>query len=711
MNSSDLSLYNASLTATTTGLSQAVGGIGGPGYDSSNGKDGGSATGSIDLTAPTTALANNQVSATLRAVGGSGGNANGTGNAGNGAGASLVDKTTGVAKTNLALNQYAVGGNGGNANSGTPGTGGNAESALNDSTSVAATLNLLTSSIGGIGGRKTNALGTASVGGNAVSNTTANSSSGAYVDGSALALAGRGGHGTSGANGGTGGNANAVSQVSTNGANRYARATSTAQGGTGGNVDSAGATAGTGGAAYSLASSSYSLGDSQVLASGVATGGNGGSATIGSSGAGGAADANAYGSGDVTTNTFTVTANALGGSGATGGASGNGGAGGNAFASATGSNAGTGFATFEADAVGGFGGLNGGVGYNSGLGGSASATVHGSSFGTAYLTAYAFGGLSPGLLVDGSAVARATGKGPAGSAAARAFSGGGAAVEVSTLANAPLASTSISESRAAAISAFPALALADGLQAAAYAVGMPLSSDVTTAVAGNPHAAQMVGGGADVLGMMLLGGSYSFSGAGTSQTYVSSSTFKIDLTQLSSNQDLQLAVLDATKTGTGFDTLRLEVIREGVSVLDTTYADVTSTLGLMNDFVFNLDDIETGIADNMLDVTVRVNVTTDELGAGFQSYFLLANSPLAPYDGDFNNDHGVDAADYVLWRNGLGTTYTQSDYYVWRSQFGQMVPASGGSLNSSAAVPEPPVAGLLLLALLLTFPAAEKRDP
>ena len=36
--------------------------------------------------------------------------------------------------------------------------------------------------------------------------------------------------------------------------------------------------------------------------------------------------------------------------------------------------------------------------------------------------------------------------------------------------------------------------------------------------------------------------------------------------------------------------------------------------------------------------------------------------------GDFNGDGAVDAADYVVWRMGLGTTYSQADYDVWRAQ-------------------------------------------
>jgi PEP-CTERM motif-containing protein len=63
-------------------------------------------------------------------------------------------------------------------------------------------------------------------------------------------------------------------------------------------------------------------------------------------------------------------------------------------------------------------------------------------------------------------------------------------------------------------------------------------------------------------------------------------------------------------------------------------------------------------------------------------------------NGDFNLDGTVDAADYVVWRNGLGTIYNQNDYGVWRSHFGASLgPGSGAALLSaaplSAAVPEP----------------------
>lgn len=62
--------------------------------------------------------------------------------------------------------------------------------------------------------------------------------------------------------------------------------------------------------------------------------------------------------------------------------------------------------------------------------------------------------------------------------------------------------------------------------------------------------------------------------------------------------------------------------------------------------------------------------------------------------GDFNGNGTVDAADYAVWRKGLGTIYQPDDYNTWRAHFGQTASAPAASL---AAVPEP-AAWLLLSA-------------
>jgi hypothetical protein len=65
--------------------------------------------------------------------------------------------------------------------------------------------------------------------------------------------------------------------------------------------------------------------------------------------------------------------------------------------------------------------------------------------------------------------------------------------------------------------------------------------------------------------------------------------------------------------------------------------------------------------------------------------------------GDYSGNGIVDAADYAIWRDGLGTTYKQSDYDVWKANFGNSLAGSGGGAVS--VVPEPTSVGLLLIGL------------
>jgi hypothetical protein len=64
---------------------------------------------------------------------------------------------------------------------------------------------------------------------------------------------------------------------------------------------------------------------------------------------------------------------------------------------------------------------------------------------------------------------------------------------------------------------------------------------------------------------------------------------------------------------------------------------------------------------------------------------LVALSVSLP--GDFDDDGSVDAADYVVWRKGLGSAYTQSDYNIWRTHFGQTAGSASGA-SANITVPE-----------------------
>jgi hypothetical protein len=87
----------------------------------------------------------------------------------------------------------------------------------------------------------------------------------------------------------------------------------------------------------------------------------------------------------------------------------------------------------------------------------------------------------------------------------------------------------------------------------------------------------------------------------------------------------------------------------------------------------------------------------------------ITPSPLA---GDYNHNGVVDAADYVAWRHGLGTTYTQSDYDVWRANFGNTAASGSGSQFAAgqAQVPEPTTIFLALLGLSYVAATARGRS-
>jgi hypothetical protein len=80
--------------------------------------------------------------------------------------------------------------------------------------------------------------------------------------------------------------------------------------------------------------------------------------------------------------------------------------------------------------------------------------------------------------------------------------------------------------------------------------------------------------------------------------------------------------------------------------------------------------------------------------------------------GDYNNDGVVNAADYTMWRDALGTSTTlpndttpgsvvQADYNVWVANYGQ-------SASAATAVPEP--AAGACLAMLVTLAAMRGRN-
>jgi hypothetical protein len=88
-------------------------------------------------------------------------------------------------------------------------------------------------------------------------------------------------------------------------------------------------------------------------------------------------------------------------------------------------------------------------------------------------------------------------------------------------------------------------------------------------------------------------------------------------------------------------------------------------------------------------------------------------------DADYNNDGFVNAADYTVWRNTVGSTsifdadgsgpsgtpdqvIDMFDYQFWKDHYGETVPGNGAAFGN-ATVPEPTTAWLLVLGTIFTF--------
>lgn len=95
----------------------------------------------------------------------------------------------------------------------------------------------------------------------------------------------------------------------------------------------------------------------------------------------------------------------------------------------------------------------------------------------------------------------------------------------------------------------------------------------------------------------------------------------------------------------------------------------------------------------------------------------VSSGPANSIPGDFNNNGVVDAADYVLWRKNQRTTnvlandpygplVSDSQFALWRSNFGKTIGQGAGTALNSGAVPEP---GAMLLVFVVLMGAATLR--
>ncbi|HVT26643.1 MAG TPA: autotransporter-associated beta strand repeat-containing protein, partial [Lacipirellulaceae bacterium] len=169
-------------------------------------------------------------------------------------------------------------------------------------------------------------------------------------------------------------------------------------------------------------------------------------------------------------------------------------------------------------------------------------------------------------------------------------------------------------------------------------------------------------------------------------------TLTIGALEMDGNAALQIE-LGGTTAGSGYDRL----VVEGAAMLDGTL-DVSFVNGFVPAAGDTFDVFDWGALSGTFATVTLPELPADLRWNGSQLY--NTGELIVRLAGDFNGDGAVDAADYVAWRKGLGMSYTQTDYNVWRVQYGQTAGKSA-NVGASASVPEPVFALMLIIAALI----------
>jgi hypothetical protein len=159
-------------------------------------------------------------------------------------------------------------------------------------------------------------------------------------------------------------------------------------------------------------------------------------------------------------------------------------------------------------------------------------------------------------------------------------------------------------------------------------------------------------------------------------------------------------------------------------------------------YMFTLNATRTGfvLGGSLADLVADNNTEADQVrfGTGFGPLIDVISGPdgyiyvtdigtssvyrIYRATGDYNNNGIVDAADYVRWRNAVGTTTVlpndliggtigTAHYNQWRENFGEVFGAGGGGGSAEfASVPEPGAGSLIILAAAALF-VARRAQP
>lgn len=148
-----------------------------------------------------------------------------------------------------------------------------------------------------------------------------------------------------------------------------------------------------------------------------------------------------------------------------------------------------------------------------------------------------------------------------------------------------------------------------------------------------------------------------------------------------------------------------------------THASGSRGTSWISDYIFGTGPYTMDVAIGAAGTVGTYPITAMYVGDGPRGKSTSFNLTITPagVPGDYNSNGTVDAADYVLWRNGgplqnevdAAGTVNAADYTAWRARFGNA--AGSGVSYSIAAVPEPSTVLLVLLSTVVTMLSIRRR--
>lgn len=166
----------------------------------------------------------------------------------------------------------------------------------------------------------------------------------------------------------------------------------------------------------------------------------------------------------------------------------------------------------------------------------------------------------------------------------------------------------------------------------------------------------------------------------------------------------------SSQTALSVQGLETAALNASVGATGNHWTHATGSRGTswISDYIFSTGPYTMDVAVGAAGTPGTYPITVMYVGdgpVGTSKSFNLTITP-AGVPGDYNNNGTVDAADYVLWRNGgplqnevdAPGTVNAADYTAWRARFGN---ATGSGVSYSiTAVPEASSALLVVLGMI-----------